>query len=334
MNLQDFDYQLPAKLIAQHPAARRDDARLMVIDRETQRIEHDIFQNIAKYLPAKSMIVVNDSKVVPARLLGKRQKSGGQVEVFLLRRVDSHHYEALLKPLKKIKVEEPLEFSDGVIGFLEDRDRRIVRFNVADLEGRLSRIGHIPLPPYIEREDTAQDHQEYQTVYARHPGSVASPTAGLHFSRALLVSLKKVGHSFAPITLHINYGTFKPVECEDITEHPMHWEEYRVTPAVFARMSRAKEQGRKIVAVGTSSCRVLETVAKGGKLADSTNMFIYPGFSFRMVDVLITNFHLPKSTLLMLVSAFGGIDLIKKAYQEAIRNKYRFYSYGDAMVII
>ncbi len=334
MNLHDFDYQLPEQLIAQHPVARRDDARLMVIDRASSQIKHDIFRNIAKYLPPKSTIVVNNSKVIPARLLGKRQKSGGQVEVFLLKRLDSHRYEALLKPLKKIKVEEPLEFSEGVLGFLEDKDKRVVRFEAADIERRLSRIGHIPLPPYIDREDTAEDRKEYQTVYARHAGSVASPTAGLHFSRALLARLKKGGHSVAALTLHINYGTFKPVECEDIRQHPMHWEEYQISPAVFGRINRAKEQGRKIVAVGTTSCRVLETVAKGGKLAGSTNMFIYPGFSFRMVDVLITNFHLPKSTLLMLVSAFGGMGLVKKAYQEAIREKYRFYSYGDAMVII
>lgn len=334
MNLHDFDYPLPQELIAQHPLPKRDQARLMVIDRARSRISHDIFRNIADYLPDRSMIVVNNSKVIPARLLGQRQKSGGQVEVFLLRKIDAQRYEALLKPLKKIKVEEPLEFPEGVIGYLEDKDRRLVRFEGKDVARRLSRIGHMPLPPYIDREDNAKDRREYQTVYARHAGSVASPTAGLHFSRTLLTRLKKSGHAFASITLHINYGTFKPVECVDITQHPMHWEDYLVTPAVFSRICRAKEQGRKIVAVGTTSSRVLETIARGGPLAGSTNLFIYPGFSFRMVDVLITNFHLPKSTLLMLVSAFGGMDLIKKAYQEAIRNNYRFYSYGDGMMIL
>lgn len=334
MNLHDFDYPLPQELIAQHPLPRRDQARLMVIDRVRGRISHDIFRNITDYLPAKSMIVVNNSKVVPARLLGQRKISGGQVEVFLLRKIDAQRYEALLKPLKKIKVEEPLEFPEGVIAYLEDKDKRIVRFEGKDLERRLSRIGHMPLPPYIDRKDNAKDRREYQTVYARHAGSVASPTAGLHFSRALLSRIKKSGHSVAALTLHINYGTFKPVECEDITQHPMHWEDYQVTPAMFAKIRRAKEQGRKIVAVGTTSNRVLETITHGGLLKGSTNLFIYPGFSFRMVDVLITNFHLPKSTLLMLVAAFGGMDLIKKAYQEAIREKYRFYSYGDAMVII
>ena len=334
MNLKDFNYELPQDLIAQHPARRRDDARLMVIDRARQKITHDIFRNIGQYLPANSLIVLNNSKVVPARLLGKRQKTGGQVEIFLLKKIDANRYEALLKPLKKIKIEEPLEFPGGVIAYLEDKERRIVRFNKRNLENYLSRIGHMPLPPYINREDNARDRKEYQTVYARNPGSVASPTAGLHFTRTLLTGLKKAGHAVVPVTLHINYGTFKPVESEDITAHPMHWEDYRMSPAAFARVRRAKEQGTKIVAIGTTSCRVLETIAQNGQLAGITNLFIYSGFSFKMIDCLITNFHLPMSTLLMLVYAFGGMGLMNKAYEEAIRQRYRFYSYGDAMLII
>lgn len=334
MNLQDFNYELPQELIAQHPSRRRDDARLMVIDRARSTVVHDIFRNIDKYLPAQSMLVVNNSKVIPARLLGKRQKTGGQVEIFLLKKLEDGRYEALLKPLKKIKVEESLEFPGGVIAYLEDKEKRVVRFNKKNLESHLARIGHIPLPPYITREDNAQDRTEYQTVYARHAGSVASPTAGLHFSKGLLAKLKKSGHAFASLTLHINYGTFKPVECEDITRHPMHWEDYRITPLTWARVQKTKEQGRKVVAVGTTSCRVLETVAQNGRLNGSTNIFIYPGFSFRMIDCLITNFHLPLSTLLMLVYAFGGSSRMKKAYDEAIREKYRFYSYGDAMLIL
>lgn len=334
MNLQDFNYELPPELIAQYPSRRRDDARLMVIDRAKSIITHDIFRNIGKHLPAESMLVVNNSKVIPARLLGKRQKTGGQVEVFLLKKIDDNRYEALLKPLKKIKVDEPLEFPGGVIAYLEDKEQRIVRFNKKDIEAHLARIGHIPLPPYITREDNAQDRKEYQTVYARHAGSVASPTAGLHFTRPLLNRLKKSGHAVASLTLHIGYGTFKPVECEDITQHAMHWEDYSITRATFARVRKAKEEGKKIVAVGTTSCRVLEAASQSGQLNGSTNIFIYPGFSFRMLDCLITNFHLPLSTLLMLVYAFGGTGLMKRAYADAIREKYRFYSYGDGMLIL
>ena len=334
MKLKDFYYDLPQGLIAQHPARRRDDARLMVIDRASQKITHDIFRNIGEYLPVNSLIVVNNSKVVPARLLGKWQKTGGQVEIFLLKKLDGSRYEALLKPLKKIKVEEPLEFPSGVIGYLEDKENRIVRFNKRDLEKYLVRIGHIPLPPYINRDDTARDRKEYQTVYAKYAGSVASPTAGLHFTNSLLAGLKKSGHGVVPLTLHINYGTFKPVECEDIISHPMHSEDYSISASGFARVRKAREEGRKLVAVGTTSCRVLESVSKSKQLSGSTNIFIYPGFSFTMTDCLITNFHLPASTLLMLVYAFGGMELMKKAYREAIRQRYRFYSYGDAMIII
>lgn len=334
MKLKDFDYELPQDLIAQHPARRRDDARLMVIDRARQKISHDVFRHVKKYLPPKSLIVINNSKVVPARLLGKKQKTGGQVEVFLLKQLDACRYEALLKPLKKVRVEEPLEFAAGVVGYLEDKEKRIVRFNKSDLPRYLSKIGHIPLPPYIDREDTAQDRQEYQTVYARHAGSVASPTAGLHFTKALLGNLKRSGHAVVPLTLHINYGTFKPVECEDIVSHPMHTEEYSISRLALDRVRKAKSAGRKVVAVGTTSCRVLESVAQSGRLTGSTNIFIYPGFSFTMTDCLITNFHLPRSTLLMLVYAFGGMGLMKRAYEEGIKQKYRFYSYGDAMLIL
>jgi S-adenosylmethionine:tRNA ribosyltransferase-isomerase len=334
MRLKDFNYDLPQGLIAQHPTQRRDDARLMVIDRARKTITHDIFRNIGKHLPANSLIVVNNSKVVPARLLGKRQKTGGQVEIFLLKKMDSNRYEALLKPLKKIKVEEPLEFPGSVIGYLEDKENRIVRFNKRNLEKYLTRIGHIPLPPYINRDDTARDRREYQTVYAKYAGSVASPTAGLHFTNSLLTKIKKAGHAVVPLTLHINYGTFKPVECEDIVSHPMHSEDYSISASGFARVRKARDGGRKIVAVGTTSCRVLESVSKSGHLSGSTNIFIYPGISFTMTDCLITNFHLPASTLLMLVYAFGGMDFMKKAYAEAIRQKYRFYSYGDATLIL
>ncbi len=334
MKLQDFNYELPSELIAQHPAAKRDEARLMVIDCATQTIRHDIFRNLKKYLPPKSLLVVNDSKVIPARLLGKKEKTGGEVEVFLLKKIDDYSYEALLRPLKKIRENDPLVFAGGVKAVLTDKENRIVRFNKKNIEKYLGKIGHIPLPPYINREDSAQDKKEYQTVYARASGSVASPTAGLHFTKKLLSELKSAGHGISSLTLHINYGTFKPVEVDDIRQHPMHWEDYSITPRTLATIKKAKTQGRKVVAVGTTSCRVLEAVAQGGQLKDRTNIFIYPGFSFRMIDCLITNFHLPFSTLLMLVYAFGGMDLMKRAYHEAIKEKYRFYSYGDGMLIL
>ena len=334
MNLSDFYYELPQSLIAQYPATNRDDARLMVIDRSSRTIVHDIFRNVGKYLPSESILVVNNSKVIPARLLGRRQNSGGQVEVFLLKKLDSNRYEALLKPLKKIKVDEPLEFPRGLIGYLEDKDARIVRFNKKHIQKILPQVGHMPLPPYITRDDKENDRNEYQTVYAHHAGSVASPTAGLHFTKPLISRLKRHGHAFVSVTLHINYGTFKPVECEDITLHPMHSEDYSISESALSKLQQARNEGRKIVAVGTTSYRVLESVIGTGQLKGSTQIFIYPGYTFKMIDCLITNFHLPHSTLLMLVYAFGGMDLMKRAYQQAIEQKYRFYSYGDAMLII
>lgn len=334
MKLSDFQYDLPQELIAQYPVKQRDEARLMVVNRSEQTVTHDVFRRLDKYLPAESTLVINNSKVVPARLLGKRQNSGGQVEVFLLKKLGVARYEALLRPLKKIKVDEPLEFPSGLIGYLEDKEKRIVRFNKRNIQALLPRIGHIPLPPYIMREDNAQDRQKYQTVYARHAGSVASPTAGLHFTKPLMTQLKKSGHAFASLTLHINYGTFKPVECDDITRHPMHSENYSVSNSVWKQIVLARESGRKIIAVGTTSCRVLESVAGSKEQKGSTRIFIYPGYSFKMIDGLVTNFHLPQSTLLMLVYAFGGMDLMKRAYRQAIEKKYRFYSYGDAMLIL
>jgi len=333
MKLSDFDYNLPEDLIAQYPLTSRAEARLLVVDRTSGAITHDVFRNIGRYLPPHSLIVVNNSKVIPARLLGKKLRTGGRVEVFLLREIDPCHFEAMLRPLKKIQEGEVLEFPGGIRCTLVDRAKRIVRFADRDVLKKLEKIGHIPLPPYIKRPDEPLDQEYYQTVYARRPGSVASPTAGLHFTKPLIASLKRAGHRFAQVTLHVNYGTFKPVETENIVDHPMHEEHYVITPAVAANIKSAKQIGRNVVAVGTTSCRTLEAYARTGKLADATRLFLYPGQDFRVVDVLITNFHLPRSTLLMLVSAFGGLKLIRKAYAEAIREKYRFYSYGDAMII-
>lgn len=333
-DLNSYGYDLPEELIAQYPSTERDKARLMVINRKDGTISHDVFANIAKHLPSKSTIVINNSRVIPARLLGRRA-SGGEVEIFLLKALsDGYSFEALIRPLKKIKEGESIEFAPGVVATLVDKEQRIVAFNKKDILRHLENVGHIPLPPYIKRGDEPSDREEYQTVYAKSLGSVASPTAGLHFTKTLMGDIESLGHTFKELTLHINYGTFKPVECDDIREHPMHTEGYALSSTVYQDILKAKTQGRSVVAVGTTSSRVLESVGLTGKLEGQTDMFIYPGYQFNTVDVLITNFHLPYSTLLMLVSAFGGYELIKRAYAEAINEKYRFYSYGDAMIIL
>jgi len=325
--LQSYFYQLPDELIAQEPLPDRDHARLLVIDRTQETVRHDTFDHLNDYLPANSHLVVNNSKVIPARLLGRRS-SGGAVEVFLLNSLgDGHSFEALLRPLKKIREGEEIDFGRGISATLKDKEKRIVCFNKKNIIRHLKEVGHIPLPPYIKRPDTPLDAQDYQTVYAKQPGSVASPTAGLHFTKGLIRKLKTKGHRFLELTLHINYGTFKPVECTDIRLHPMHAEYYSNIPCSF-------DGSGYVVAVGTTSCRALETFAHNKKHSGSTNMFIYPGYKFQVVDALITNFHLPYSTLLMLVCAFGGYDLVMRAYKEAIKERYRFYSYGDAMLII
>ncbi|NTV28465.1 MAG: tRNA preQ1(34) S-adenosylmethionine ribosyltransferase-isomerase QueA [Candidatus Omnitrophica bacterium] len=334
MRLSDFDYPLPEELIAQYPCEKREEARLLVVNRADGSLGHDTFRNIGRYLPAPSLLVVNNSRVIPARLLGRKPRTGGEVEVFLLRQVDGQSFEAMLRPLKKIREGEPLEFPGGLRCVLVDRERRLVRFDCRDVLGRLEESGHIPLPPYIKRSDDDSDRINYQTVYAKRPGSVAAPTAGLHFSKPLIASLKKAGHAFAEVTLHVNYGTFKPVECEDVTQHKMHSETYSIPPVTLRRLLAERERGGKVVAVGTTSCRTLEAWARTGRTADDTDIFIYPGGKFQVTDALVTNFHLPRSTLLMLVCAFAGTDLIRRAYAEAVREKYRFYSYGDAMVIV
>jgi len=332
--LQSYFYQLPEELIAQEPSSQRDHARLLIIDRAKGSISHDTFDHLNDYLPKDSHLVVNNSKVIPARLLGHRL-SGGSVEVFLLNALeDGYSFEALLKPLKKIREGEEIDFGRGISAILTDKEKHIVRFNKKDIIRHLEEVGHIPLPPYIKRADTDRDRVDYQTVYAKELGSVAAPTAGLHFTEGLIKDLKGQGHHFLELTLHINYGTFKPVETEDIRLHPMHTEHYSITPVVQNGILKAKKDSKPLVAVGTTSCRVLESVAKSKVCAGSTDMFIYPGYQFQMVDALITNFHLPYSTLLMLVCAFGGYDLVMNAYKEAINKQYRFYSYGDAMLIL
>ncbi len=339
LQLSQFDFDLPQELIAQYPLKKRDQARLLVIDRTRGEIRHDVFANVAKYLPPNSCVVLNDSKVIVARLLGRREKSTGQVEVFLLKKLhngDGCSYQALIRPLNRLKLNEKIQFNGGSLtAELIDIEKRIVRFTRKDVAAQLKKHGHMPLPPYIKRAAEPLDKEYYQTVYARKPGSVASPTAGLHFTPALLKALRKKGHSIETVTLHVNLATFRMVEAENITQHKMHTEEYSLTRKSFGSIQHAKAKGTKIVAVGTTSCRVLETLAKDpSRLTGETDIFIYPGYTFRSVDILITNFHLPRSTLLMLVYAFGGTELLKEAYAQAIREKYRFYSYGDAMILI
>ncbi|MDP2939296.1 MAG: tRNA preQ1(34) S-adenosylmethionine ribosyltransferase-isomerase QueA [Candidatus Omnitrophota bacterium] len=342
MKLSDFDYQLPKELIAQYPLKSRDSCRLLVIERSSQKIYHDKFYNILKYLPKNSCLILNDSRVIPARLLGRREKTGGRVEVLVLNQVDSSNtFNALINPLKKIKIDERIIFNGSKIYCqLIDAKQKIVRFN-CDILKHLKEIGQIPLPPYIKRVPENLDKEYYQTVYAKCNGSIASPTAGLHFTNELLSKIKETEIKIASLTLHVNYATFNPVKEEDITRHKMYCEEFRVTRGTVKIIQEAKESSRKIIAVGTTSCRVLETISniEVDKLNNSiyqgsTNLFIYPGYKFKLTDGIITNFHFPKTTLFMLVCAFAGGDLIMKAYQEAIAKKYRFYSYGDAMLII
>ena len=336
MELKDFNFELPQGLIAQKPLHYRDNARLMIIDRKTGNISHDIFRNLDKHLPDNSCLVFNESKVIPARLLGKREKSGGNVEIFLLKELEGGYvFKVLMRPLKRLKLGEKIYFDKGrIVVEIVDKEDPKVRFNKKNVLKYLEKIGHIPLPPYIKRHSTAEDRKYYQTIYAKNSGSVAAPTAGLHFTNRLLNKINNNGHKIKKVTLHVNYGTFKPVEEKNIVNHKMHFEDYFVDQKTNASIIKAKKDGLKIVSVGTTSTRVLETVAKTNKLNGDTDIFIYPGYKFQMVDCLITNFHLPRSTLLMLVHAFGGSELMKNAYRLAIKEKYRFYSYGDGMIIV
>ncbi len=336
MRLRDFDYDLPPERIAQHPLKQRDQARLLVIRRRPPKIDDEIFAQLEGVLPPQSLLVLNNSKVIPARLFGRKKKTGARIEVFVLERYGHDGtYEVLLRPQKRLKNGDLIQFNgQRVQAEVVDIERRLIRFDCPDLNAVLTKIGHMPLPPYIRRKDQPSDRQMYQTVYARYPGSVAAPTAGLHFTPELLAGLKQRGHRTATVTLHVNYGTFKPVEEEDIRRHPIHRERYSIPAATIRCLEAAQRQGRPIIAVGTTSCRVLETWAATRRERGTTDLFIYPGYRFRLVDGLITNFHLPRSTLLMLVHAFGTPALMRRAYARAIGAGYRFYSYGDAMLIL
>ncbi len=342
MKVSDFDYTLPKELIAKFPAEPRDSSRLMVLNRKTGEIEHRIFRDIKEYLKEGDLLVLNDTKVIPARLYGELP-TGAKVEVLLVRQVEPGTWEVMGRPAKKLKPGRRVifspELSAEVLKYLGE-GRRLLKFRYP--EGKefmeiLSRIGRVPLPPYIEREERPEDREKYQTVFAKKEGSVAAPTAGLHFTPELLKELKEMGVIIKTVTLHVGPGTFKPVKVDRVEEHRMDYETYTVPPETAAEVNRAKEEGRRVIAVGTTVVRTLESAADEEGFVESgegsTNLFIYPGYRFKVIDALITNFHLPRSTLLMLVCAFAGKEKVLNAYREAVKEGYRFYSFGDAMFI-
>ena len=336
MKLTDFDYGLPAELIAQMPLAERDSARLMVIDRASGDIKEKVFRDILEYLNDGDCLVVNDTRVVPARLFGRR-KTGGKVEIFLLN-VNPERPCALVNPSRRIKEGEEIELENGFRVKVLERAKagRFVEFNAPLHE--ILKGGHVPLPPYISRDDTPRDREDYQTVYAAHDGATAAPTAGLHFTKSLLDQALTQGVSLATVTLHTSYGSFAPIKEDIVEEHKMHSEYFEFTSEAAGVINKTKKNGGKVVAVGTTSARVLETVAIGkGQVAargGQTDLYVYPGYEFKIIDGIVTNFHLPKSTLLILVSALAGRDLTLEAYHRAVEAEFRFFSYGDAMLIL
>ena len=341
-NLSDFDYNLPPELIAQEPVNPRDAARLLIVDKKTKKIEHKKFSDIIDYLNKGDVLVVNDSKVFPARLFGYKKNTGGSVEVFLHKKISDSVWECLLggRVSEGLVIELTPQFEATVKTNNQDGTWQ-VEFNKigASFFSAVSRIGHLPLPPYIKRpKDQKEDKRNYQTVYASSDkvGSVAAPTAGLHFTPRLLKKIKEKGVVVEKVTLHVGLGTFSAVKTENILEHKMHSEYAEIDSQTIKRLKKAKERGQRVVAVGTTSARTLESWGEAGfpsKYSNWTNIFIYPGYKFKVVNALITNFHLPKSTLLMLVSALAGKKLMERAYGEAVNDKYRFFSYGDAMFI-
>jgi len=329
LKLIDFDYVLPVELIAQHPLKNREDAKLLVINRKTGEITHNIFKNIRQYFKKNDLLVLNDTKVLHCRLLG-RKITGGRVEILLTQRLNGTTFACLVQP-SRTKVGENINFADGQIkGVLTRRGQ--ISFKQADADV-IYNYGIVPLPPYIKREPDDLDTIYYQTVYAKNEGALASPTAGLHFTQELLKEITSDAVGLAYVTLHVGLGTFRPVKCEDITQHQMDPEYFSVPDATIDLLNQTKANHGRVIAVGTTALRALESYASGHK-EGNTKLFIYPGFEFKLVDCILTNFHLPKTTLLMLVCAFGGKELMLKAYQEAVDKQYRFYSYGDAMLII
>ena len=340
MTVNDFDYVLPEELIAQTPLNQRDHSRLLVLHRNTGEIEHRHFYDIVEYLNLGDLLVLNDSKVIPARIFGTRAGTGGVVEVLLLKALEENIWEVLVKPGKKARVGQELEFQDEMTGtVLEilDDGKRKVKFshNSSSIYEVLDRIGKMPLPPYITEQLKEQDR--YQTVYARELGSAAAPTAGLHFTDELLGKIREKGVGILPVTLHVGLGTFRPVKETEISKHIMHSEFFSIPDETIKKIEEVKKAGGRVVSVGTTATRTLESgfdeFGKCVRQSGDTSIFIYPGYNFKVIDALITNFHLPKSTLMMLVSALAGREKIMNAYDEAVREKYRFFSFGDAMFI-
>lgn len=341
MKKSDFNYDLPEELIAQTPLERRDGSRLLVLDKATGQTEHRHFYEIGAYLNPGDCLVVNDTRVIPARLYGQKSETGGAAEVLLLKDLGQNVWECIVYPGKRLKAGAKLTFGDGrlnatILQVLENGNRRIEFSYEGIFLEILNQLGEMPLPHYIKEKLT--DPDRYQTVYSKEPGSAAAPTAGLHFTPELIEGLKSQGILFASVTLHVGLGTFRPVKEEEITDHVMHSEQYFVSPETAETINRARQAGGRIIAVGTTSCRTLETVADETRIIHpgqgSTDIFIYPGYSFKAIDGLITNFHLPESTLVMLVSALAGRESILNAYQIAVKERYRFFSFGDAMLIL
>ena len=336
----DFYFDLPEELIAQDPLEDRSSSRLLVLDKETGETSHHIFKEVINYLNPGDCLVLNNTKVIPARLIGHKEDTGAAIEVLLLKRKENDIWETLVKPGKKCKPGTKIVFGEGllhatVLETAEDGNR-LIRFSYEGIfEEILDRLGEMPLPPYITHK--LQDKNRYQTVYAKYEGSAAAPTAGLHFTKELLQQIEEKGIDIAYVTLHVGLGTFRPVKVDNILEHHMHSEFYQVTKEAADKINKAKKEGHRVICVGTTSCRTVESAADENGMVkegcDNTEIFIYPGYKFKVLDALITNFHLPESTLVMLVSALAGREHILNAYQEAIREKYRFFSFGDAMLI-
>ena len=340
MKVNDFYFDLPEELIAQYPLEKRDSSRLMVVHRKNEEIEHKHFSDIIDYLRKGDTLVLNNTRVLPARLIGEKSETGGKIEFLLLKRIEGDKWECLAKPGKRARIGAEFTFGDGklkavVVDILEEGNR-IIEFKYDGIfEQVLDELGQMPLPPYIHEK--LEDKERYQTVYSKEKGSAAAPTAGLHFTTELLEKIKEKGVSIAYVTLHVGLGTFRPVKVEDVNNHVMHSEYYHLSKEDADLINRTKEQGGRVIPVGTTSTRTLETIGdENGRVREAsgwTSIFIYPGYKFKVVDALITNFHLPESTLIMLVSALANKDLIMGAYNKAVEEKYRFFSFGDSMFI-
>lgn len=340
MKVKDFYFDLPKELIAQHPLEKRDESRLMVLNKKSGEVEHKGFKDIIEYLNPGDCLVLNDTRVMPARLYGAKEGSGGKMEFLLLNRHEDDIWETLVKPGKRGKVGAKFVFGNGelkaeVVEVLDNGNRKVKFYYDGIFEEVLDRLGEMPLPPYIEEK--LEDRERYQTVYSKEVGSAAAPTAGLHFTDELLQAIKKKGINIAFVTLHVGLGTFRPVKAEDIQDHEMHSEYYILDKENAEIINNAKRSGRRVIAVGTTSNRTLESIAnEEGQVKEQsgyTSIFIYPGYKFKIVDAIITNFHLPESTLIMLISAFSTREIVMNAYKIAVENKYRFFSFGDAMFI-